>query len=109
MAVLFRQSMLLNGILCNSEVLYGINKDHIEMLESVDRYFWRKIFQCPITTPSEIFYMETSSTPVKFILIKRRLMYYWNILQMTDAELVKRVFNVQNSRKIYVSEMPPCG
>ena len=39
--------------------------------------------------------METSSTPVKFILIKRRLMYYWNILQMTDAELVKRVFNVQ--------------
>ena len=92
MAVLFRQSMLLNGILCNSEVLYGVNKDHIEMLESVDRYFWRKIFQCPITTPTEIFFMETSCTPVRFILMKRRLMYYWNILQMTDDELVKRVF-----------------
>jgi hypothetical protein len=41
--------------------------------------------------------METSSTPVKFILIKRRLMYYWNILQMTDDKLVKRVFNVQKN------------
>ena len=37
MAVLFRQSMLLNGILCNREVLYGENKNHIETLESVDK------------------------------------------------------------------------
>ena len=96
MAVMFRQSMLLNGILCNSEVLYGVNKEHIEMLESVDRYFWRKIFQCPITTPTEIFFMETSCTPVRYILMKRRLMYYWNILQMTDDELVKRVFHIQS-------------
>ena len=66
------------------------------MLESVDRYFWRKIFQCPITTPTEIFFMETSCTPVRYILMKRRLMYYWNILQMTDDELVKRVFHIQS-------------
>ena len=39
MAVLFRQSMLLNSILCNSEVLYGLKKSHIETLESVDKYF----------------------------------------------------------------------
>ena len=37
MAVLFRQSMLLNSILCNSEVLYGLTKTHIETLESVDK------------------------------------------------------------------------
>ena len=95
MAVMFRQSMLLNGILCNSEVLYGVNKNHIEILESVDKYFWRKVFQCPISTPTEIFYMETNTTPIKFVLMSRRLMYYWNILQMDDSELVKRVYNVQ--------------
>ena len=38
MGVLFRQSMLINGIRCNSEVLYGLNKSHIERLESVDDY-----------------------------------------------------------------------
>ena len=38
---MFRQSMLVNSILCNSEVLYGLNKSHIEKLESVDTYLWR--------------------------------------------------------------------
>ena len=30
MAVLFRQSMLINSILCNNEVLYGLTNTHIE-------------------------------------------------------------------------------
>ena len=46
MAVLFRQSMLLNGFLCNSEVLYGLKKHHIDTLESVNKYFWKKVFIC---------------------------------------------------------------
>ena len=95
MAILFRQSMLLNSSLCNSEVLYGVNKQHIETLESVDRYFWRKVFKCPFSTPIEVFYMETNTIPIRFTLISRRLMYFWRILQMKDDELVKRVFNVQ--------------
>ena len=95
MAVLFRNSMLLNGILCNSEVLYGVNKNHIETLESVDKYFWRKIFQCPFSTPHEAYYMETNTIPIKYVLMSRRLMYFWNILQMNEDELVKRVFNAQ--------------
>ena len=34
MAILFRQSMLIKGIMCNSEVLYGVSKTHIETLEA---------------------------------------------------------------------------
>ena len=41
MALLFRQSMLINSILCNVEVLYGLNNGHIEALESVDRNLLR--------------------------------------------------------------------
>ena len=95
MAVMFRQSMLLSGILCNSEVLYGMNKSHVEKLESIDRYFWRKIFQCPFSTPIETFYMETNTVSIKYVLMSRRLMFYWNILQMDEHELVKRVFIAQ--------------
>ena len=75
--------------------MYGVNKQHIETLESVDRYFWRKVFKCPFSTPIEVFYMETNTIPIRFTLISRRLMYFWRILQMKDDELVKRVFNVQ--------------
>ena len=45
MALRFRQSMLVNSTLCNFEVLYGPSKAHVEKIESVDKYFMRKIFQ----------------------------------------------------------------
>jgi hypothetical protein len=51
MSAMFRQSMLINSILCNSEVLYGLTKTHIETLESVDTYYWRKVFSSIISTP----------------------------------------------------------
>ena len=89
MAVLFRQSMLINGILCNSEVLYGLNKTHIEKLESVDVYLWRNVFSSMVTTPIENYYIETNTTPI------RRLMYYWTLLNKGDSELAKKVLETQ--------------
>ena len=41
--------------------------------------------------------METSSIPVRFLLIKRRLLYFWNILAKSDDELVKKVLNAQKA------------
>ena len=72
MAVLFRQSMLLSSILCNSEVLYGIKKKHIETLESVDKMFWRKVFKCPVTTPTEVFFLETNTISIRHLFMSRR-------------------------------------
>ena len=95
MAMVFRQSMLLNGILCNSEVLYGLNKTHIETLESVDRYFFKNVFNSLVSTPIESYYIETNSTPIRYIIMARRLMYYWTILQKDDSELAKKVFITQ--------------
>ena len=94
-AIMFRNSMFLNGILCSSEVLYGVTKEHVEMLEKTDRMFMRRVFNCPVSTPIESYYLETSTIPIKFILIGRRLMYLWTILQKDDNELVKKVFDTQ--------------
>ena len=95
MAILFRQSMLVNSILCNSEVLYGVSQTHIDTLESVDKYFWRKVFGAPISTPIESFFIETNTIPIRYILMGRRLMYYWNLMQKDETELVKKVYNSQ--------------
>ena len=100
MALLFRQSMLINSILCNFEVLHGLKKSHIEKMEAVDRYFMRRIFQSPISTPVESFYIETSVLPLKFVIIGRRLMYYHNLLQKDDSELVKMVFLTQGKLSV---------
>ena len=97
MAVLFRQSLLINGILCNSEVLYGLNKSHMEKLESVDVYLWRNIFSAMVSTPVESYYIETNTTPIRYIIMARSLMYYWTLLNKDDSELAKKVFITQKS------------
>ena len=94
-AMMFRNSMLLNGMLCSSEVLYGITNEHIEMLEKCDRTFTRRVFDCPVSTPIESFYLETSTIPIRFILMGRRLMYLWTLLQKSEKELAKQVYNTQ--------------
>ena len=42
--MLFRNSKLVNGIMCSIEALYGIKSKHIETLEKLDRELFRKIF-----------------------------------------------------------------
>ena len=86
MALMFRQSMLINGILCNFEVLYGITKAHIETIEAVDKNFMRRIFQCPISTPVESYYIEADVIPLRFVIMGRRIMYYHTLLQKKDEE-----------------------
>ena len=76
MALMFRQSMLINGILCNFEVLNGFTKAHIETIEALDKNFMRRIFQCPISTPVESYYIEADVIPLRFVIMWRRIMYY---------------------------------
>ena len=97
MAMLFRESILLSSMLCCSEVLYGVTKAHIEKLEQADRVFFRRLFEVPNCTTIESFYLETSTIPIRFLLMKKRLFYFWDILQKDENELVKKVFNSQKS------------
>ena len=55
----------------------------------------RKIFNCVSTTPIEAHYLESNTVPLRFVVLARRLMYYWGILKKTETELVKQVFRAQ--------------
>ena len=94
-ALLFRNSMLINSILSSSEVLYGLTNDHIKKLEGCDKTLLRKLLNVPITCSSEAFYLETGCLSIKYILKGRRLMYYWTLLNKSDTELAKQVFKIQ--------------
>ena len=97
MALLFRSSILLSSMLCNAEVLYGVTNAHVEKLEQADRIFFRRLFEVPNCTAIEAFHLETSTIPVRFLLMKKRLNYYWDILQLDESELVKKVYNGQRT------------
>ena len=92
MGILFRTSLVLNGILFNTEAMFSISKKHLSMLEECDNYLMRSLFSAEMGTPIESFFIETSTIPLKFVLQGRRLMYYWTSLRKSETELVKRVF-----------------
>ena len=95
MAMLFRTTMLINGMLCSVEALHGITKPHTDQLESVDKDLFRNIFKSPCTTPTAAYYLETGAIQIKHLLIGRRVMYLWTILQNSEEDLVSKVYRAQ--------------
>ena len=95
MAMLFRTTILINGMLCSSEALHGITNAHINQLESCDIMLFKTIFSTPGSTPTAAFYLETGAVPMRFLLIGRRLMFLWTILQKDSNELVRKVYEAQ--------------
>ena len=100
MALLFRTSMLINSVLCSVESLYGLKQSHIDKLESCDKYLMRKMFNSVATTPIEAYYLETGTLPIRFHISERRLMFLWTILEKSDTELVKQVYNAQKLQPV---------
>ena len=50
----FRSSLLLNGILTNSEAWYGLRTSDVEKLEQVDEQLLRKILEVGKGCPKEM-------------------------------------------------------
>ena len=96
MTSLFRNSMLINGILFSLEALNGISMQHIEQLEACDKYLLCESLNAISTTATEAFYLETGFLPIRFILMARRLIFYWTILNKPETELIKQVFLAQS-------------
>ena len=59
--MVMRTSMLINGILYNTEALASISSRHIDMLEECDKVFMRRLFDAEQGTPIESFFLETSA------------------------------------------------
>ena len=58
-------------------------------------FLFKSVFQSPFSTPIAAYYLETGAIPIRFVLIGRRLMYLWTILQKNEEELVSKVYQAQ--------------
>ena len=81
----------------NLEVWYPISSNQIELLENVDLMLLRKLLKGHSKTPKEAFFLECSLLPIKFVAIKKRLMYLHNILTKPKSELISKVYEVHKS------------
>ena len=94
-AVILRNSLFINGILTNFEASYGLTNNDVEKLEKCDEQLLRLILECQAKTPKEMLYLELGITPIRFIIISRRLMFYHYILNEDSESLLHKFYKVQ--------------
>ena len=95
--LLLRDTNLINGILFNSEVWYGMLQKHVEKLEKIDELFLRSLLDAHSKTAIEALYLETGKMPISFLLQKRRLMYWHHLVKRDKNSLLQKFYNAQKN------------
>ena len=94
-AILLRNSMLINGTLTNAEVWYNFACSEIQEFERLDQLFFAKLLGVPKTTPSEAYYLELGVQHVSAILKGRRVNYLHSILCREKNSMLYTFFITQ--------------
>ena len=90
-AKLLHASIFVNGSLVNMETWPNCTISRIEKFERTEQGYIRKILNAHSKTPIECLYLELGIIPLRFQLMKRRILYLQDILNRNDAEITKRV------------------
>ena len=94
-ALLLRESLLINGTLTNCEVWYGLKKEEILEFENLDQIFFRTLFEVPHTVPTVSLYLETGSLSFGTIIKVRRLNFLHYLLKLNKSEMLYKFFIAQ--------------
>ena len=94
-AILLRESMLVNGTITNAEVWYNLTTNEIKEFEDMDKLFFMKVLGVPGTTPTEAIYLELGVLPIGVIIKARRLNYLYTILTSDESGMLFTFFLTQ--------------
>ena len=81
-AIMLRDSLLMNSILLNVEVWFSLTVEETKKFATIDKIFLRKVLQVPSTTPVTALYLECGIVPVNFLIKARRIMYLHYLLSL---------------------------
>ena len=93
--LIYRDSILQSKLLLNSDVWHGRTLQQVSVLEEVNRTYLRTILSSNSKVPIEYLNFETGTMPLKYDLMKSRLMYLLKILHVEETELISRLYNSQ--------------
>ena len=90
-----REAELINGILTNSEVWYGIGKVEMDDLEEVDKLLLRRVLDAPASACIESLYLELGLTPIHILIKARRINYLHYLIRLDESEMLRNFFTTQ--------------
>ena len=74
-SLVLRDSLLINGILTNSEAWLALSTAEVEQLEQADEALMRRILEVSQGCPKEMLYFELGCTLIRFKFMMRRIMF----------------------------------
>ena len=98
-AMILRESLLISSMIFNSEAWYNVTKPELELLESVDLQFLRRILNAPKSTPKEMLFLETGCVPFREIIRKRRILFLHYILNEKSDSIMRKFLEKQIQTK----------
>ena len=90
-----REAELINGILTNAEVWYGIKQSEIDELEEVDKLLLRRVLGAPESSCIESLYLELGVIPIRVIIKARRVIYLHYLTKLEENQMLAKVFKTQ--------------
>ena len=88
--IVLRNSLFISTVLTNIESIYSLTNKEIEEIERCDESLLREKFSLHSKTSKEFLYLETGCLPLRWITIKRRLLFFHYLLNETQDELVNK-------------------
>ena len=86
-------------MLFNSEAWYNVTNSELDLLETIDVEFLRKLLNAPRGTPKEMLFLELGCIPLREIIRERRLGFLHYILNEDEESMVNKFFKSQVKNK----------
>ena len=91
-AMVLRSSLLLSSILLNSEAWVNLSDKDIRALEQTDEDLLAKILDSGAKTSNTLKYLELGIYPIRFEIMKRKILFLQYILKQEEESMVYKVF-----------------
>ena len=91
-AMILRSSLLLSSLLLNSEAWVNLSDKDIRSLEQTDEHLLGKILDSESRTSNAFKYLELGIYPIRFEIMKRKIIYLQYILQQDKDSMIYKVF-----------------
>ena len=94
-ALLLRESLLINGIMTSAESWYGLKRCEIDLLEDLDHQLLRYIFEVPKSVPTCGLFLETGAVSIETRIKISRVNYLHYLVNLDKEEMLSKFFMAQ--------------
>ena len=94
-ALLLRESMLVNGILTNAQIWYGLKENELKALENIDKIYLRSILKTKSSLAYEAYFLELGIIPLSLIIKGRRVKYLHYLVNRPENEMISKFLKAQ--------------